>query len=99
MMDNIKYLEVRPVSGHARPVGVLPPAEVLLLIDGHQRVVQLRVNGPHTDGGTSQQRVSSDLNFLARSQELSPSCKWQKRELENVISPFIIRTVKLNVYL
>lgn len=43
-------LEVRPVGGHAGPVGVPPPAEVLLLVDGRQRVAQLLVNGPHAEG-------------------------------------------------
>lgn len=43
-------LEVRPVGGHAGPVGVPPPAEVLLLVDGRQRVAQLLVNGPHAKG-------------------------------------------------
>lgn len=44
----LKYLEVRPVGGHAGPVGVFPPAEVLVLIDGHHRVVELVVHGTHT---------------------------------------------------
>lgn len=49
MLENKgKYLEVRPVSWHARAVGVFPPTKVLLLIDGHQCVVELIVHGPHT---------------------------------------------------
>ena len=44
----VTYLEVRPVGGHAGPVGVFPPAEVLMLIDGHQCVVELIIHGPHT---------------------------------------------------
>lgn len=43
-----EYLKVRPVGGHARPVGVFPPAKVLLLVDGHQCVVELIVHGSHT---------------------------------------------------
>lgn len=44
-------LEVRPVGGHAGPVGVLPPAKVLVLIDAHQCVVKLIVHGPHAGLG------------------------------------------------
>lgn len=45
-----KYLEVRPVSGHAGSVGVFPPPKVLVLVDGHQRVVELIIHGPHAEG-------------------------------------------------
>lgn len=41
-------LKVRPVCGHSRTVGVFPPAEVLLLIDGQQCVVQLTVHSFYT---------------------------------------------------
>lgn len=44
----LKYLEVRPVGGHAGPMGVFPPAKVLMLIDSHQCVVEFIVYSPHT---------------------------------------------------
>lgn len=46
--QKVKYLKVRPISGHARPVSVFPPAEVLVLVNSHQCVVELIVHGPHT---------------------------------------------------
>ena len=42
------HLELRPVGGHARSVGVLPPAQVVLLTDGHESVVELIIHSLHT---------------------------------------------------
>lgn len=43
------YLEVRPVGGHPWAMAILPPAQVFLLVDGHQRVVELAVHRLHTE--------------------------------------------------
>lgn len=37
-------LKLRPVSGHSRPMCIFPPAQILLLADGHQSVMEFIVH-------------------------------------------------------
>lgn len=58
------YLNLWPVGGHAWTVIVLPPFEIVLLVDGHQSLVELTVNGLHT--GTRMQRQWAQATSIKR---------------------------------
>lgn len=49
----LTHLNLRPVGGHPRSVVVLPPFEVVLLVDGHQRLMELVVHCLNTDKSTA----------------------------------------------
>lgn len=42
-------LNLRPVGGHAGTVAVLPPFEIILLVDGHQCLVEFIIHCFHAD--------------------------------------------------
>lgn len=49
----LTHLNLRPVGGHPWSVVVLPPFEVVLLVDGHQRLMELVVHCLNTDKSTA----------------------------------------------
>lgn len=49
----LTHLNLRPVGGHPRSVVVLPPFEVVLLVDGRQRLMELVVHCLNTDKSTA----------------------------------------------
>lgn len=51
-MYGFVYLDLRPVGEHAGAMIVLPPFEVLLLVDGHQGLMEFIVNFLYTDVNT-----------------------------------------------
>lgn len=45
----LTHLNLWPVGGHAGAMVVLPPFQIILLVDGHQGLVELIVHGFHTE--------------------------------------------------
>lgn len=58
----VRYLELGPVGGHPRAVCVLPPAQVLLITNGHESIMELVIHSFHTD--TETHREMMRYNFL-----------------------------------
>lgn len=77
------HLNIWPVCGHAGPTVVLPPFEIFLLVDGHQRLVQFTVHCFHTGTGKESQghfsytltcRAAAHLSLFVTSK-----CLWMER--------------------
>lgn len=80
------HLNLRPVGGHAGTTAVLPPLEILLLVDWHQRLVEVTVHRLHADTG-AQNTVESTAVVLARSRAHSPAG----------VSPLVVGDVEVSV--
>lgn len=81
------HLNLWPVSRHAWAAVVLPPFEILLLIDGHQRLVELIVHSFHTDQiitAINNKALNTENEHLPNGGHLSllvtSRCLWMERK-------------------